>query len=61
VPTTVVAAAGNKMAVAAADLLVKGITGAQCFTVEGAGSDVVRERPEELAEILAKVLDEDSD
>src|SRR5665811_2107982 len=36
VPTTVVAAAGNKMAVAAADLLVKGIAGAQGFTVEGA-------------------------
>jgi 3-oxoadipate enol-lactonase len=61
VPTTVVAAAGNKMAVAAADLLVKGIVGAQGFTVEGAGSDVVRERPEELAEILSKVLDESSD
>jgi len=58
VPTTVVAAAGNKMAVAAADLLVKGIAGAQGFTVEGAGADVVRERPEELAEILSKVLDD---
>src|SRR5664279_24232 len=61
VPTTVVAAAGNKMAVAAADLLVKGIAGAQGFTVEGAGSDVVRERPEELAEILSKVLDDKAD
>lgn len=55
-PTTVVAAAGNKMAVAAADILVKGIAGATGFTVEGADSDVVRERPDDLAEILAQVL-----
>lgn len=55
-PTTAVAASGNKMAVAAADLLVKGIPGAKGYTVDGASADVVRERPSDLAEILADVL-----
>ncbi|MHB1008406.1 MAG: alpha/beta fold hydrolase [Propionibacteriaceae bacterium] len=55
-PTTVVAAAGNKLSIAAADLLVKGIVGAQIETVDGAANDVVRESPRELAEILDRVL-----
>jgi hypothetical protein len=55
-PTTVVAAAGNKMAVTAADVLVKGIKDATGFTVEGASSDVVRERPSDLADIINQVL-----
>ncbi len=59
-PTTIVAAAGNKLSVAAADLLVKGIAGATGFTVEGAGADVVRERPQELADILTQVLGTES-
>jgi 3-oxoadipate enol-lactonase len=59
-PTTVVAAAGNKMSVAAADLLVKGIARSKRFTVEGASADVVRERPEELADILTQVLGTES-
>ena len=59
-PTTVVAAGGNKMSVVAADLLVKGITGAQGFTVEGAKADVVRDCPQELADILTQVLGAES-
>ena len=55
-PTTVVAAAGNKMAVAAADVLLKGIRNATGFTVDGASSDVVRESPGDLADIINKVL-----
>lgn len=55
-PTTVVAAAGNKLSMAAADLLVKGIAGAQIETVGAAVNDVVRESPRELAEILDRVL-----
>ncbi len=59
-PTTVVAAAKNKLAVAAADLLVKGIPSAQLFTVQGAEGDVVRESSQELAEILDRVLGPES-
>jgi hypothetical protein len=55
-PTTVVAAVGNKLSMAAADLLAKGIAGAQVESVEGAANDVVRESPRELAEILDRVL-----
>lgn len=55
-PTTVVAAAGNKLSVAACDLLVKGIAGAEAAKVADAANDVVRESPRELAEILDRVL-----
>jgi len=59
-PTTVVAAAGNKMSVAAADLLVKGIRGAEGVTVAGASADVVRECPDQLAEIITAALSADA-
>lgn len=55
-PTAVIAAAGNKLSVAAGELLAKGISGAQIFSVAGANADVARECPQDLADILNRVL-----
>jgi 3-oxoadipate enol-lactonase len=59
-PTTVVSAAGNKLSAAAAELLVKSIRTAQGITVEAAATDIVRDSPQRLAEILNEVLGAES-